>query len=245
MIGSKVPPDAADPLARLIPGANVPMRSRTAHEYVLRVLRDSVIEGTLAGGTWLRQADIAAQLQVSVTPVREALRDLASEGLVIFDPHRGALVRSLDLVEVQELYEIRMTLEPLMVKRCITLITPDQIGRADRLQREMEDTGEIAIWVELNRQFHEVLAEPGSGSRLASILALLRDSASSYVAFSLRANLDRLAESNVEHAQLVDLYRRGDLEAALRVTRQHLLTTLATIEDASGSSTANSTVVSG
>ena len=66
----------------------------------------------MTGGTRIIQSEIASQLEVSVTPVREALRDLAAEELVIFDPHRGALVRSLDLEEVKEIYQLRMVLSP-------------------------------------------------------------------------------------------------------------------------------------
>ncbi|MDQ1575330.1 MAG: hypothetical protein QOH55_480 [Microbacteriaceae bacterium] len=211
---------------------NSTTRSRTAHEYVVRELRHSILEGRLPRGSRLRQVDLATQFDVSVTPVREALRDLAAEGLVVFDAHRGAMVRSLDLSEVHELYEIRMTLEPLMVRRCIPLITSAHIDEANRIRSIMEATEDVSAWVELNRQFHEVLADPGRGSRLATILASLRDSASSYVALSLSTSPLRVDEANTEHAELVEYYRRKDLDAVLRLTRQHLQTTLATIEDA-------------
>ena len=207
-------------------------RTMTAHSYVLNTMRRAILDGTLPGGTRLIQAELATQLGVSITPVREALRDLAGEGLLVFDPHRGAYVRSLDLAEVRELYELRITLEPLMVRRVIADITTEQLNRAESTRKKMEHTKDIAAWSELNRQFHATFAEGDKGSRLHVILAGLRDAASSYVSLSLRASAERTAESNAEHARFVQLYRNHDVEGAVTLAVQHLHTTLATIEQA-------------
>jgi len=208
-------------------------RSLTAHGYVLKTLREGILDGTLVGGTRLIQADLAAELGVSITPVREALRDLAGEGLVEFDPNRGSRVRTLDLAEVQELYELRITLEPLMVRRVLPTVTDDQLGRAEKLREQMEHTDDVSEWSELNRRFHAVFFERDQDSRLAQILTGLRDSASAYVGLSLGASPERVAESDAEHGQLIELYRKQDVDGAVKLTVQHLHTTLATIEEAS------------
>ena len=207
-------------------------RSRTAHEYVLGTLRSAILGGTLAGGTRLVQAELASQLGVSTTPVREALRDMASEGLVVFDPHRGAIVRSLDMEEVREIYELRITLEPLMVRRVADLITDEQLDRADGLAARMRIETNLSTWVELNREFHSVFSEIGEGSRLAGILASLRDSASAYVSLSLEARPEQVPQANHEHDELVKLYRERDADGAVELTVAHLRSTLAAIEEA-------------
>ncbi|MGV9797839.1 GntR family transcriptional regulator [Mycobacterium sp. NPDC003449] len=207
-------------------------RAQTAHVYVRETLREAILNGTLAAGTRLIQADLATQLDVSNTPVREALRDLAGEGLVVFDPHRGSRVRSLDLAEVRELYEMRIALEPLMVRRVMESISPETVDRAEELCHELERTTSLSAWSELNRQFHSLFALPDKQSRLAAVLSGLRDSASMYVALSLGANSDRISESNTEHARLVECYRAGDVERAVDVTVTHLRATLADIEEA-------------
>lgn len=207
-------------------------RKQTTHGYVLKTLRDAILDGTLPGGTRLIQAEIAAQLDVSITPVREALRDLAGEGIVESDPHRGSRVRSLDLGEVRELYELRIALEPLMVRRMITSVSEQALVDAERLLHRMTKTKDNVAWSELNRQFHAHFAEADNGSRLAQILSGLRDSAAPYVSLSLGASLERRAESDIEHAQLVELYRARDEEGAVRLTIQHLKSTLTTIEQA-------------
>jgi DNA-binding GntR family transcriptional regulator len=178
------------------------------------------------------QAELASQLGVSTTPVREALRDMASEGLVVFDPHRGAIVRPLDMEEVREIYELRITLEPLMVRRVADLITDEQLDRADGLAARMRIETNLSTWVELNREFHSVFSEIGEGSRLAGILASLRDSASAYVSLSLEARPEQVPQANHEHDELVKLYRERDADGALELTLQHLRSTLAAIEEA-------------
>ena len=207
-------------------------RTRTAHEYVRTTLRAAVLDGRLQGGERLLQTQLAQQLGVSTTPVREALRDLATEGLVVFDAHRGALVRSLDIEEVRELYELRMTLEPLMVRRVIAAVTPEQLAKAEDLQRRMQAEGDTSTWAELNRDFHAIFSEVDDSSRLATILGGLRDSAAPYVALSLAARPQQVEEANTEHAELLDLYRRQAVDEVVALTLDHLQATLAAIEEA-------------
>ena len=207
-------------------------RSRTAHEYVLGTLRSAILDGSLAGGTRLVQAELASQLGVSTTPVREALRDMATEGLVVFDPHRGAIVRPLAIAEVREIYELRITLEPLMVRRVVDRITDEQLDRAEALSVRMQTEPNLSTWVELNRDFHAVFSEIGEGSRLAGMLASLRDSASAYVSLSLEARPEQVPQANHEHDELVKLYRERDAEGAVELTVAHLRATLAAIEEA-------------
>lgn len=210
----------------------VPGRARTAHEYALTTLRTAILDGTLAGGTRLVQTELASELNISTTPLREALRDLSVEGLVIMDPHRGAVVRRLDIAEVREIYQLRITLEPLMVRRIAANITQAQLDRAEELAKRMQNETSLSAWVDLNREFHAVFGEPDHASRLAGILANLRDSASAYVSLSLEARPEQVPEANDEHAELVRLYRVGDIDTIERLTLQHLRSTLNAIEDA-------------
>ena len=206
-------------------------RSRTAHEYVRQVLRAAILDGTLGSGERLLQTELAEQLAVSTTPVREALRDLASEGLVVFDPHRGALVRTLDIADVREVYELRMTLEPLMVRRVVDRLSDDQLDRARELQRTMAETTDMGEWSDQNRRFHAVFHEPDAGTRLAGVLAGLRDTATPYVRVSLGARPQQVPQANLEHAQLVDLFLARDVDGIVELTVQHLRATLAAIEE--------------
>ncbi len=207
-------------------------RPRTNYEFARQTLRAEILEGRLEPGSKLIQTELATRLQLSTTPVREALQDLAREGLVLLDPHRGAFVRELSLDEVREIYELRILLEPLLLRRSAAALDPDLLSRAEELRVRMAEETDLSRWAELNREFHHVLFSPSDGTRLADIVAGLRDSATPFVALSLRKPSQR-EDSNAEHAELIRLLRAGDVDAAEALTQHHLATTLEIIESSS------------
>lgn len=207
-------------------------RLRTAHEYAKSMIRDGILGGSLAPGSRLGQSDLAARFGVSTTPVREALRDLTIEGLVQTDPHRGAIVRELDLGEVEEIYELRLLLEPVMIRRTGAALPPGALDEADALHRQMVGEPDLLAWVELNRRFHAVLSSGDDASRLSDVLRSLRNSSAPWVRLSLGTT--RVDESHVEHAQLLALYRGGDIEAIVDATVEHLRRTLELIVEITG-----------
>jgi DNA-binding GntR family transcriptional regulator len=198
----------------------------TAREFVHDTLRRAILSGALPGGTRLVQADLANQLSVSTTPVREALRDLVAEGLVVFRAHAGAVVRQLDSEELVELYEIRQALEPLALRRAIARITPIQLATADALVRAMEQEGDPAAWAALNRSFHGVLEEAAHASFIRSVLKGIQDIAAIYVARSLIAEPNRIISGNKEHRALLSAVQRKDADTAESILVAHLESTL-------------------
>jgi DNA-binding GntR family transcriptional regulator len=203
---------------------------RTAHEFVRETLRRAILSGALQGGFRLVQADIAAQLQVSTTPVREALRDLTADGLIVFDPHIGAVVRALDIDELIDLYDIRKVLEPLAIRKATPLITDAELAQAEELQRKMDVEEDFAAWAELNWQFHALLEQAANSPTLQSMVKKVQDTAAIYVARSLKFNPTRTAHGNAEHRELLDAMRARDGERAAEVLVRHLDGTLALIK---------------
>jgi DNA-binding GntR family transcriptional regulator len=191
--------------------------ARTAHAFVYETLRRAILGGDLPLGYRLVQADIAAQLKVSITPVREALRDLAGEGLIRIDAHKGAMLREFDLSEVREIHELRRMLEPVSIRKAVERITDDEL-----------DPGE---WVELNRRFHAVFGDAAGSPRLCAILKGLRDGAAVYVGLSLRGQeRARRAEADRDHRELVTAFRRRRAEEAVEIVLRHLDATMAALE---------------
>lgn len=211
---------------------HVPAR-RTAHELVRERLRQAILSGELEGGTRLVQAEIATQLEVSTTPVREALRDLATEGLIQLDAHRGAIVRTLDLSEVSEIYDLRRLLEPEAMRRAARQLDEADFAAAEELQRRMDEVEDVGVWADLNRQFHGRLIDAIDSPRLKAALENLRDSAAPYVGFMLKKGREHLADANKEHHALLEALRAGDGEKAAAITEQHLAGTVKALRLAS------------
>ena len=206
--------------------ANAGPHRKTANQMVRETLRVAILSGQVQGGTRLVQADIAATLDVSTTPVREALMQLASEGLIEFDPHRGAVVHEIDLAELREIYEIRSALEQIAVRHAAVNIGDDQIDEAAALIKEMDDTEEPAVWVQRNWDFHQVVEQGSGAKRLLNVIKAVQNSASLYVAHSLQVNPQRMREANAEHRALLEAVRRHDGDQAAKVLEEHLNQTI-------------------
>ncbi len=202
--------------------ASTDPRRGTALVYVRDTLRHDILTGALAGGTRLAQTDIAKQLGVSTTPVREALRDLASEGLVTIDPHRGGFVIELNRDDLVEIYQIRHALEPLALRIALPQITGELIEHLDQLDEDMRSAPNVAAWVELNSTFHMSIYAASGRSRLLSTIRSLQDASVMAAAAQLSHTAGVREEANQEHSELVDAIRCQDVEHAVALLQAHL-----------------------
>ncbi len=205
------------------------MIGKTVHERVREALRISVIEGILPPSFRLRQSDIASSLGVSVTPVREALRDLAAEGLIRMDAHRGAMVRSIDLDEFIEIRLLLDALWPVCVRLAATRITDEEIATMEALQVRMEK--HPREYVKLNAEFHEILSHAARAPRVQSMLDSLRVATNQVLRTALgTAAPNRLHEGIEEHRQILDALRRHDTDALVAATMAHQTPTWDAVE---------------
>lgn len=203
---------------------------RTAHEYVKETLRQAILRGSLRGGTRLVQADIASELDVSTTPVREALRDLATDGLIEFDAHRGAIVHQVSYEEIQEIHDICKLLEPEAMRRVTTVLSDERIDEAERLVERMEEEHDPGVWADLNRRFHGLLVEQLQEKHFRAILRTMRDNSAIYVALAAAERDEQVTEANEGHREILDALRRRDEEHVARLSREHLELTIRTLE---------------
>lgn len=210
----------SDPFEGLRP--TVSGRGQTAHVYVRETIRMAILNGQLPGGTRLVQSDLAAQLAVSTTPVREALRDLASEGLIRIDPHHGGVVAELDEDDLREVYQIRQRIEPFALEVAMPFLTDEILDRAQELHVEMSAAPHSAAWVQLNRDFHMTIYEASNHNRLVSMVRSLQDAS----VMAVSARIQRLPSmrdaANREHGQLIEALRARDIVTAKDVIMHHV-----------------------
>jgi DNA-binding GntR family transcriptional regulator len=189
---------------------------------VCGVLRKGIVTGAIPSGTRLVQAAVAAELEVSTGPVRDALRELAAAGFVRFGADGVAVVHQLGRSEIADVFEIRKLLEPVAVARTARYGSQDAICEAAGLLTAMDQETDRASWVEHNDRFHSVLSDPVSSPRLVAILANLRDLTSVYVTHSISAEPDRVSRGRAEHEEILRAVAARDPEAAADATFRHL-----------------------
>jgi DNA-binding GntR family transcriptional regulator len=194
---------------------------RTAQDFAKEVLRRAILRGDLPGGARLIQADLAAQLGVSTTPIREALRDLAGAGLITLDRNRGGMVRELDWQEIEEIRQIQEQLRPLAVELAVRRITDEHLREAETLADQMDDEADLATWVDLNLRFHFVFYEATGGGRLTAILKGLEEAVALYVAQAQRWHPEIRPKANEVHRALIAACRARDVDKASAALAGH------------------------
>jgi DNA-binding GntR family transcriptional regulator len=206
-----------DALAAIGPGGTVNYVSKT--DMVAALIRELIITGELPAGQQLRQRDLAQRFGVSQTPVREAMRRLESEGLVIGDTHRGFTVVMPDDGPVEENFQIRAALESLgaaLAARKIDAAGLAQLQQLNERMRAMAD--DDPRYAELNREFHFTLYQYSRSPLLMSLMRLLWASLHDGPRV-LRTH----AESARQHGAILDALRAGDAGAASARTYQHIM----------------------
>jgi DNA-binding GntR family transcriptional regulator len=198
----------------LLDGATAVRERRTTQELVFELLREAILSGKLRGGSRLVQDKIATELNVSRVPVREALLQLESEGLVRMEAHRGASVVWLSPEEIGELFELRALLVADAVRRAVPRLTDEQIRRLEEIEhREARETN-MAARARLTHTFYATLFEHLERPRQVAMIERLEREVERY--------LEPLERPHLGHAHLVEACRHRDADRAAAIASEHL-----------------------
>ncbi len=188
-------------------------------DMVTAIVREMILTGRVEHGTQLRQRDLAAQLGVSPTPVREALRRLEAEGLLESDPHRGSTVIASDDPGADS-QRIRAVLEAHAAADAAERIDERQLAELEAINKQLAALGarDPAARTELDARFHAAVVEAADSPMLASLVGLL------WRGIPHGAHVARPAKQTVrEHAELIAALRDGDGPRAAELARVHVL----------------------
>lgn len=212
-------------LARLILAGDGQAPARgSMPETVAAALREAILDGGLAPGSWLREAEVARELKVSRTPVRDAFRILASEGLVNINANQGALVTPMTSDDVLELYVMREALEALAARlaarrapqRCF-----DEFSTLIPRMKEVGESGDFRELSKLNFEFHAIIRDAAGNRYLERALTQVQNAARRFPDPTLGLP-GRVTESISEHVALADAISQGDAAKAEKLAGEHM-----------------------
>lgn len=192
-------------------------------------LRNRILSGEFEGGTLLRQEQLAHEYGVSRMPVREALRQLDSEGLVIVQTNRGAIVTELSLAEIDEIFDLRIMLEVDLLDRAIPRMTAVSFARSERILAELDEAyagRDTAQWGMLNGKFHMSLYEPSGRSISLSLVNRISLQVDRYLRLQITM-MNAMSDGALEHRMLLDMCREQKKQDALALLSTHISRTKA------------------
>lgn len=203
----------------------LPIRRQTLTGMTVDAIRERILRGHYPEGEPLRQDAIGAELGVSRIPVREALRQLEAEGLVTFNPHRGAVVSSLSLKQIRELFELRAHIEGDLIRRAVPNMTAEDHARAADILDAYDvalHNGQVPVWGALNWQFHSTLYAPADRGLTMTMVHKLHQHSDRYLRMQLALTHGE-TRARHEHRAIAAAARKGDAAKAQRLLREHII----------------------
>jgi DNA-binding GntR family transcriptional regulator len=186
-------------------------------DIVYERLRNAILHGELEDGSRLSQVQLAEEYGVSRIPIREALRRLQSESLVVATPYHPFVVRKVSPDQVLELIDIRVALEDLALARR-DLPTPEEIAELRRINGEMAKADGREAWFPLDREFHRLIA--GQSTMISQMVEDVRDQVRKYSDSMVAGKAGRKAATK-EHADIIDALEAHDMDLARKLLHNH------------------------
>lgn len=194
----------------------------TAQQHAVASLRWLIVSGALRPGRRVNQEDVAAQVGLSVAPVREALRVLEQEGQVTYRPRRGYFVTELHIADLREIYELRGLLEERAARHALPTLDQDAEQRITEAAHECVDAheGDVTAALAANRRFHLAILDAPEQPHILRIIRLLWDSTEAYRAIYYNSVEERVASIDA-HNRILDAICARDADALVKELDAH------------------------
>lgn len=194
-------------------------------------IRQKILSGEFAPGLRIRQEELAAQFGTSRVPVREALKQLESEGLVVIVPNSGVWIARVDIDECVEMWKIRERIEPLALGESLPHLTDDDIRGLEEICKAIDDTTDVEEFLRLDRQFHLASYRATAMPTLIPMIERIWNTTQHYRrAYTMLLGRERFWIIQCEHGLLMEAIKRRDVEDSERALYSHIRRTRMELE---------------
>ena len=193
-------------------------------DVVFENLREAIVEGKLKPGQRLMEVQLAEQLGVSRTPVREAIRKLELEGLVVMLPRKGAYVANVSLKDVIDVLEIRASLEGLAASLAAERISDEDIKKLEAIVDEFKEgvsESDVESLLKKDVEFHECIFKATNNKKLHQFINSLWEQVYRFRVTYI-SDYDSTVNIIEEHKMILDAIKRGDSEVAKKHAMEHI-----------------------
>ena len=198
-------------------------RHRTLREKILENIRDAIISGILPSGSRVSEPDLAERYGISRTPIREAMRQLESEGYLTVIPRKGAVVTSFSEKDVEEFYAIKSILEGFAAKQACARLTTKDIDRLESINQrlsELAEQGDVKQFFKVHNDFHEVFIKAANNDKLREMINTLVTRFQRLRLMSL-SQPGRMLVSVQEHQKIIGAFKDKCCEQAEILVRKN------------------------
>ncbi|MCB0119900.1 MAG: GntR family transcriptional regulator [Anaerolineales bacterium] len=200
-------------------------------EEIYDALHRQIIAGKYSTGEWLRQEEIAGQMGVSMTPVREALDLLVAKGIAERVPYRGVRVREMSTKDIIEAYGLRLMLEALIAREAAANITPEQAEELQSIMDEMDrhvELNEMPQERQLSREFHSAIADATGNDLLVQLYAIVSNAFPDWLLYEALFRKPELlagsvAQTHDEHTAILEALKNKDGDTAVKASLEHVM----------------------
>lgn len=198
--------------------------SDTIKQQVYQIIKDQICKGNYSPGKWLQEKELANEFKVSRSPVREALRQLASDGLVIEIPHKGVFVKKITPKDIEDIFDIRVLLESYAIRKAYDNLTEENKNSLLQFVSELTQAhqeGNLHLYIELDTKLHNMIIDMGGNSVLKTTYEKVHSMIQQFRIYSLTGQ-QRFDESVIEHQGIVNGIISGKVDEADQINKTHL-----------------------
>ncbi len=197
-------------------------RHQTLREKILETIREAILKGNLKPGEKVAEPELAERFGISRTPIREAFRQLESEGYLTVIPRKGAVVAALSEQDVQEFYAIKSTLEGYAAELAAGRLTEKEIEKLEAINerlKQLANEGDVKAFFRVHNEFHDLFVKASGNSKLYELIQQLGMKFNRLRMASLSVN-GRMAISVAEHERLIEAFRAQDGDRAENLVKK-------------------------